>query len=80
MCKFIALTVLAVNKYITRKTPAEILKIEAYLLFYQKKSLAKEEERQRILQCIEKEVGLKFHYIDLDIIDALTYTTYTGII
>ncbi|CAG8513667.1 1822_t:CDS:10 [Paraglomus brasilianum] len=45
------------DTFVTRKTPAEVAKVEAYVLFYQKKSLEKQAERDEILTQIEKESG-----------------------
>jgi len=47
---------LTLCQFVTRKTPAEVAKVEAYVLFYQKKSLEKQAERDEILTQIEKEV------------------------
>ena len=47
---------LTLCQFVTRKTPDEVAKVEAYVLFYQKKSLEKQAERDEILTQIEKEV------------------------
>ncbi|KAF8953007.1 Ubiquitin carboxyl-terminal hydrolase 33, partial [Haplosporangium bisporale] len=37
------------DTYVTRKAPADIAKMEAYILFYKRKALHREEDRSRIL-------------------------------
>ncbi|KAF9426092.1 Ubiquitin carboxyl-terminal hydrolase 33 [Podila epigama] len=37
------------DTYVTRKSPADIAKMEAYILFYRRRSVQQEEERNRIL-------------------------------
>ncbi|KAG0004693.1 Ubiquitin carboxyl-terminal hydrolase 20 [Modicella reniformis] len=42
------------DTYVTRKSPADIAKLEAYILFYRKKTPHREEERARIAKFITK--------------------------